>query len=246
MAAISVYAIADIHGEYDLFMELLDKIALKDSDTLYVIGDVVDRGPHPVKVLQQMMLMPNVIPLAGNHELMAMECLNFLNEEITDESIASLEPEMLDNLLVWQKNGSASTLDEFTRLDPEERLDILDYLSEFQLYEQVQVNGQKYLLVHAGLGGYLPQRPLDSYSPAELLWTRADYDTCHFDDVLVISGHTPTQLIEDNPRPGYIYRANNHIAIDCGACFEGGRLAAFCLDTGEEYYSGDHQDHENE
>ena len=54
----AVYAIADIHGEYDLFMELLDKIALQDTDTLYVIGDVVDRGPHPVKVLQQMMLMP--------------------------------------------------------------------------------------------------------------------------------------------------------------------------------------------
>ena len=53
----AVYAIADIHGEYDLFMELLDKIALQDTDTLYVIGDVVDRGPHPVKVLQQMMLM---------------------------------------------------------------------------------------------------------------------------------------------------------------------------------------------
>ena len=152
----AVYAIADIHGEYDLFMELLDKIALQDTDTLYVIGDVVDRGPHPVKVLQQMMLMPNVIPLAGNHELMAMECLGFLNKEITDESIASLEAEMIDNLLVWQKNGSTSTLDEFSRLDEEERQDILDYLSEFQLYEQLQVNGQKYLLVHAGLGGYRP------------------------------------------------------------------------------------------
>ena len=36
---------------------------------------------------------------------------------------------------------------------------------------------------------------------------------------------------------GYIYRKNNHIAIDCGACFPGGRLAAICLDTGEEFYS---------
>ena len=241
----AVYAIADIHGEYDLFMELLDKIALQDTDTLYVVGDVVDRGPHPVKVLQQMMLMPNVIPLAGNHELMAMECLGFLNKEITDESIASLEAEMIDNLLVWQKNGSASTLDEFSRLDEEERQDILDYLSEFQLYEQLQVNGQKYLLVHAGLGGYRPDRRLDSYSPAELLWTRADYETCYFNDMLVISGHTPTQLIEENPRPGYIYRHNNHVAIDCGACFAGGRLAAFCLDSGEEFYSSEREGEEN-
>ncbi len=30
---------------------------------------------------------------------------------------------------------------------------------------------------------------------------------------------------------------NNHIAIDRGACFSGGRLAAICLDTGEEFCS---------
>ena len=29
-----------------------------------------------------------------------------------------------------------------------------------------------------------------------------------------------------------------HIDIDCGAYLPGGRLAAICLDTGEEFYSG--------
>lgn len=56
-------------------------------------------------------------------------------------------------------------------------------------------------------------------------------------DKYVITGHTPTQAIRNNPNPGYIYRQNNHIAIDCGATYPGGRLAAICLDTGEEYYS---------
>jgi len=44
------------------------------------------------------------------------------------------------------------------------------------------------------------------------------------------------RLIKENPKPGFIFRNNNHIAIDCGACFPGGRLAAICLDTDEEYY----------
>ena len=35
-----------------------------------------------------------------------------------------------------------------------------------------------------------------------------------------------------------MYRKNNHIDIDCGAYLPGGRLAAICLDTGEEFYSG--------
>lgn len=49
--------------------------------------------------------------------------------------------------------------------------------------------------------------------------------------VVIMSG------IEGNPNPGFIYRYNNHIAIDCGAYYPGGRLAAICLDTGEEFYS---------
>lgn len=49
------YVISDIHGCYDQFIELLDLIQLKDSDTLYVLGDVVDRGPHPIKTLLKLM-----------------------------------------------------------------------------------------------------------------------------------------------------------------------------------------------
>lgn len=52
---------SDIHGEYDKFMELLDKIKLKETDTLYILGDILDRGPHPIKTLRKLMDMPNVI-----------------------------------------------------------------------------------------------------------------------------------------------------------------------------------------
>ena len=51
------YIIADIHGEYDKFIEILDLIQLKDSDTLYVLGDILDRGPHPIKTLLKLMEM---------------------------------------------------------------------------------------------------------------------------------------------------------------------------------------------
>ena len=78
----ATYVTSDIHGEYDLFIRLLEKIQLKDDDTLYVLGDVVDRGPHPIKILLKLMEMPNVLCLVGNHELMAIECLEFLMQEI--------------------------------------------------------------------------------------------------------------------------------------------------------------------
>lgn len=234
---IATYVIADIHGEYDLFMELLEIIHLKDNDTLYILGDTVDRGPHPVKLLRKLMEMPGVVCIAGNHELMALECLEFLCREITEESIAEMDAEMMNNLLSWQMNGSAATTEEFRQLDREEQREVLDFLKEFFLYQELTVGGKDYLLVHAGLGNYSPEKDLEDYSLKELVWDRSDYDIRYFDDIYVVTGHTPTQQIEGNPKPGYIYRANNHIAIDCGACFPGGRLAAICLDTGEEFYS---------
>ena len=57
----ATYVISDIHGQYDMFMELLDKIRLKESDTLYVLGDVLDRGPHPIRTLKRLMEMSNLI-----------------------------------------------------------------------------------------------------------------------------------------------------------------------------------------
>lgn len=242
----ATYVISDIHGQYDMFIELLDKIKLKDTDTLYILGDVLDRGPHPIKTLWKLMEMPNVICLVGNHELMALECLEFLMKEITDMSIEELDEEMLDNLATWQYNGSKSTIDEFSQLDSKSKREVIDFIKDFLIYEEVSVNDKDYLLVHAGLGNYSPEKDIEDYSLHEMIWVRADYDVQYFTDVYVITGHTPTQTIEDNPHPGCIYRRNNHIAIDCGAHYPGGRLAAICLDTGEEYYSAPNEMEEND
>lgn len=70
-----------------------------------------------------------------------------------------------------------------------------------------------------------------------VFWDRADYNVTYYPDKYIVTGHTPTQFIKENPNPGFIFRSNNHIAIDCGAHIRGGRLAELCLETGEEFYS---------
>ena len=42
---------------------MLSLIEFLPRDTLYVLGDVIDRGPDGIKILQDMMLRPNVFPL---------------------------------------------------------------------------------------------------------------------------------------------------------------------------------------
>lgn len=141
----------------------------------------------------------------------------------------------MENLINWQCNGGFSTVEEFKLLDHEAKVAVIDFLKKMLAYVRVSINGNDFILVHGGLGNFMPDKSLDDYSVNELAWSRIDYDVQYFRDTYIVAGHTPTQMIKDNPKAGFIYRKNNNIAIDCGAYY-GGRLAALCLDTNEEYY----------
>ena len=66
-----IYCMGDVHGNYEGYCQLLQDIRFNDSDTLYTIGDIVDRGSGSMKVLLDMMVRPNVFPILGNHDYMA-------------------------------------------------------------------------------------------------------------------------------------------------------------------------------
>lgn len=230
------YVMSDLHGDYEGYLRVLRKIRFSEQDVLYVLGDVLDRGRGGLKILQHMMLQPNVYPILGNHEYMGIQCLRFLMQEITEESIAAMDAGMMQGLLEWQNVGGTVTMDGFHKLTQEEKQDIVDYLEEFALYEEVCVKGKTYIMVHAGLANFSPKRPLEDYGLHELIFKCNDYERVYFPDKYIITGHLPTVAIEGNPRPNYIYRTNNHIAIDCGAGY-GGRIGVFCLETEKEFYS---------
>lgn len=234
---LSTYVTSDIHGQYEMYMDLLKRIRFSREDYLYVIGDVLDRGEKPIETLLYIMNKDNMKLILGNHESMAKDCLKFYTADITSETVRDLNDEMLKKLRIWSDNGNRTTLDGFKSIKIDVQKEIIKYLNQCPYYEEIIVNESDYLLVHAGLDNFSAQRRLESYSLEELVWTRRDYKEKYFDDKIVISGHTPTQLIRKNKRPGYIYIYDNSIDIDCGAYLCGGRLAALCLETGEEFYS---------
>lgn len=55
----STYVISDIHGNYDAYKEMLKKIRFSEEDMLYILGDILDRGPQPIKVVLDLMERPN-------------------------------------------------------------------------------------------------------------------------------------------------------------------------------------------
>ena len=225
-----VYVMSDLHGSYEKYMKMLEKINFGKNDTLYILGDVVDRGEKSMDILFDMMARQNVKPLFGNHEYMAYSVLKNLTKELTEENYE----ELVTGYQNWMLNGGISTLKEFQKLSAGEKEDILEYISNFELYKEINIGGNNFVLVHAGLGNFSPDKSLDDYDLHDIIWERCDYDKVYYKDKYLVTGHTPTFYIGDEHK-GKIYRKNNHIAIDCGAAFENS-LGAICLDTFEEFY----------
>ena len=234
----STYVMSDIHGDYDKYITMLKKINFSHLDDLYILGDIIDRGEHGLKILRDMMSRCNVIPILGNHELMAVTVLSFLLEEVTMESMNRFDSDMMGEITNWVLNGGSTTIEEFRLLSTYDRILIMDYLSEFVVFVELAINNQEFLLVHAGLNGFEEGKDLNSYSIHDLVWGRTDYSSIYFRDKLLITGHTPTKEIWEKfgEKNKYeIFEKNNHIAIDCGVAY-GGHLACICLETMEKFY----------
>lgn len=232
------YVISDIHGCYDAYRQLLDKIGFSENDELYVLGDAMDRGPEPIRVIRDLMRRPNVFYVMGNHDSMFLSVMQKLAVDVTEENLSALTGEVLTAYQKWLLDGGAVTARQFAALSREERADILDYLACAAPYEMIEQDGKLYILVHAGIRNFSPEKEMDDYELTDLLWERPQYDQQYFPGgrIFLVTGHTPTMLIRQDQQP-LVYAENGHIALDCGCVF-GGRLAAYCVETGQCFYMG--------
>lgn len=231
------YIISDIHGCYEEYKALLEKINFSDKDELYVLGDAMDRGPEPIKVIQDLMSRPNVTYIIGNHDYIMLRLMKRLMVEITEENWEShLTEEDLIDYSFWMNDGGDVTVRQFRILSEWDRMDILDYLEEASVYEVLEHEDNRYVLVHAGIFDFEEGKDLGKYFFTSFIFHRADYSRRYFVDgrTYLVTGHTPTVHIREDKQP-LVYEGNGHIALDCGCVF-GGKLAAYCVETGEVTY----------
>ena len=226
------YVVSDIHGCLDQFNRLLREIRFNDNDTMYVLGDIVDYGDDSIALLCDLSMRFNIIPIVGEHDFRALRLLTELDAMLRNGTTP--DPEILGEMTEWIRDGGQKTMEDFKALDDDMKEGVLEYLSDLSLYEEVEVKGKKYLLLHAGIADFDPDTALEDYMPEDFICQTPDPDYPLVDGVTLVVGHTPTYEIEGAQR-GKIYHGEGTIFIDCGAAYDE-PLACLCLENGKEYY----------
>ncbi len=234
------YVCSDIHGQYDLYQQLLQKLNLQESDTLYIIGDVIDRGPDSLAILKDIMGRKNVELFLGNHELMM---LDYYDGEGLPES--------------WMRpsNGGLFTYRQIEELTEEEKSGIKAFVRNAWIQKYVTAGDVSYALHHSF---WLPEQENTDirysdlehsewesvfkavwYSPYRLYEYVPAY--VYEDEYIHIIGHVPVRiaseiLSEEDParvqaNPPLI-DGNGHIFnIDGGCALIGktGEVGLYCM-----------------
>ena len=110
-----IYAMSDLHGCYDKYTRMLEKVNFSDDDTLYILGDIVDRGADGIKILQDIMKRKNVVALRGNHDFLAHYILKFL----TTPSDMFDSDSFSHKYRGWIFDGGSPTEEAFMELEEE-------------------------------------------------------------------------------------------------------------------------------
>lgn len=191
----STYICSDLHGQYTLFMKMLDKIKFSNNDTLYVLGDIIDRGPKSIKLFNHIISQDNIICTIGNHEHMMW---TYYRGHDRDYGMAWMHP----------SNGGTKTYKQLNNLSKKDKEKILDYIENMYLQIEVEENDKKILLSHSS---YIIDKDTIKWKDCSEIetertvwfspWRQWEYESFEhykWDNRLHIIGHVPVQNIRYN------------------------------------------------
>lgn len=233
----STYVMSDLHGCKKEFDEMLQQIQFSDEyDTLWIVGDICDRGNESIPLMQEIMSRPSMHILFGNHDIWFQRYA----QELIDTKHDNSNVDMTEDFLCWlHYNGGYKTADAFMDLSFPECYDMKFYLENHQIYYQyLNLGKKKFLLVHAGLSDeyYRPDIRLSAVNEQVLVWSHIGIDDNPFEDTIMIVGHTPTFCYGKEYENKIIHGKNDTIYhIDCG-CVYGRSLGCLRLDDMKEFY----------
>lgn len=248
----STYVCSDVHGSYDLFKRMLKIISFSRSDIMYILGDVIDKGPEPMKMIDYCMNNSNIILLMGNHELMMYRAYTKVGMEH-----------------LWFNNGGLYTGKQYEALPDKQQDDIFMYIKSLPLIiRNVSVNNRTFYLSHATYYPYTLPCNKDIFTLQDigkyvepLVWERNyPFYNLKFSDAfldnknsILIAGHTAgIKLYQQKTGTKYQGKTfifhdmkGHYINVDCGLAYRYSmrtynftpRLGCLRLDDMKEFYT---------
>ena len=203
-----IFVMSDIHGQYDLFLKMLDRIDLKREDLLVIIGDICDRGKKSYEIYMKCMKMRklgyNLKFILGNHEDMLLEDLenDYPIRYETEYSVF--------------RNSKYFENKDMKNWHEENFLEEIEWLVKWLKNCPLIISGNENIFVHAGLD---LKKGLEKQEKETVLWIREEFwlmenvELEEYKGKNIYFGHTPNIN-------GRISKKNDRIkGIDCGAFF---------------------------
>jgi len=222
----SIWVIGDIHGYNETFDALIKKLNIKEKDIILCLGDLIDKGPDSLKVLERVKQSSQIFSIRGNHE------------EMMRLSISPKHGRMMKS---WLKYGGLITLESFSKDEANQIEEARKWLTFIEnLPTEIILN--KYRIVHAG---YEDSEPLENQNNQQKVWGRTIFqvETILDNARQIIVGHSPVQtlnrLAKDDIWISEITLADGRpsvLCIDTGVFLEGNlypRLTALNLTNGQ-------------
>lgn len=214
------FACSDIHGMLDLWKQISNYC--DDSDTIYFLGDAIDRGKESMQVLLFLLNDKRVKYIKGNHEDIFVNLIE--------------NPDSMDFLL---KDPTYNGIKDFLELDLQIQIEIYNKLSNLPIeFQYINKNNQKIILNHSG---FFTKESI----PLEEKYQSYLWDRDHIfkglnkwdleENTFIVHGHTPVQTLyrDTREKPNYeifFYCEDHKIDLDL-ASFMSKKIALFNLDT---------------
>ena len=238
----NTYVMSDIHGCYDKFINMLEKINFNNSDQLILAGDYIDRGTQNIEMLRWLESAPdNVLLIKGNHDVEFAQCIGIIlsvirRYNINTENMIGKDIFKIYNLIKEELNGNVfdyyGTLKQLL-LYHEVTLDDLirwkQIIDGMPYYFKIMINGTRHIIVHAGyISNVNYELVKNNYEDIESFYIYAREDSIRYGglkDLNIIFGHTPTIAFGKFYNNGEVYQytdnKNNctYYNIDCGIAY---------------------------
>ena len=241
-----IYAMSDIHGQYDLFVKRVEQIRplLVGNNKLVLLGDYIDRGDRSYECLklaydlEQELGRDKVIALKGNHEVWFEEFL-FLDEDVwlaEDKDFVTSGTFLTDEQLkeLGSLSNRDSKIDYVKKCITEDHKELLTWMRDLRLFYETDTQ----IFVHAGVDEEIPEEEAawcTLGTPDYMMVGKYPPSVGHFYKDIIAGHVAASHLAKDKGFCDIFYDGESHYYID-GSAAKFKRILCLAYDEATKKY----------